>query len=110
MDAGVTPIMTSTGRRYRLLIVEDNAADSLKYSQLLAQRGHGLCDIQQAGDGATALAALRSQKPDCVLLDFTLPDMSGLDFLTAATVDGALPCAFVFITGHGNELIAVEAM
>jgi signal transduction histidine kinase len=110
MVAGVTPIMTSTGRRYRLLIVEDNAADRLKYSQLLAQQGHGLCDIQQASDGATALAALRSQKPDCVLLDFTLPDMSGLDFLTAATVDGALPCAFVFITGHGNELIAVEAM
>jgi signal transduction histidine kinase/DNA-binding response OmpR family regulator len=36
--------------------------------------------------------------------------MTGLDFLKAVADDSELPCAFVFITGNGNEAVAVEAM
>ena len=45
-----------------------------------------------------------------MLLDFSLPDVTGLEFLNEAMVDGELPCAVVLITGHGNEAVAVEAM
>ena len=66
--------------------------------------------IQEAADGGAGLEELRAHAFDCVLLDFNLPGMTGLEFLTAAMVDGALPCAVVLITGQGNEVIAVEAM
>jgi signal transduction histidine kinase len=97
-------------RAYRLLIVDDDAIDRRLYCKSLAKPGPDTCHIQQAVDGAAGLAALRADQFDCVLLDFNLPDMTGLKFLTAAAVDGELPCAVVLVTGQGNEAIAVEAM
>lgn len=97
-------------RAYRLLIVDDDAIDRRLYCKSLAQPGPDTCHIQQAVDGAAGLAALRADQFDCVLLDFNLPDMTGLKFLAAAAVDGELPCAVVLVTGQGNEAIAVEAM
>ncbi|HEX4368479.1 MAG TPA: response regulator [Rhodopila sp.] len=97
-------------RDYRLLIVDDDAVDRRLYGKLLAQLGPDTCQVEQAVDGMDGLAALRAGGFDCVLLDFRLPDMTGLEFLTAALVDGELPCAVVLITGQGNEAIAVQAM
>src|SRR5258708_17678436 len=102
--------MPNTDRTYRLLIVDDDETDRRLYRWLLARQAPGGFDIHDAHDGASGVAALRAQKYDCVLLDFSLPDVTGLEFLTDALVDGELPCAVVLITGHGNESIAVEAM
>jgi signal transduction histidine kinase len=97
-------------RVYRLLIVDDDVVDRRLYCKSLARSGPDTCHIQQAADGAAGLAALRADQFDCLLLDFNLPDMTGLKFLAAAAVDGELPCAVVLVTGQGNEAIAVEAM
>jgi signal transduction histidine kinase/HPt (histidine-containing phosphotransfer) domain-containing protein len=108
--------MTGTGRGYRLLIVDDDETDRRLYGRLLARQAGGGCEVQQAPDGAAGLAALRAQAFDCVLLDFNLPDMNGLEFLAAAAAagdgdgSGELACAIVLVTGQGNEAIAVEAM
>jgi signal transduction histidine kinase len=97
-------------RVYRLLIVDDDETDRRLYGWLLARQAPGQFDIHHAADGAAGLAALRAATFDCVLLDFSLPDVTGLEFLTDAVVNGVLPAAFVLITGHGNEAIAVDAM
>jgi signal transduction histidine kinase/HPt (histidine-containing phosphotransfer) domain-containing protein len=102
--------MTNTERGYRLLIVDDDETDRRLYSRLLTRLTPGACEIHQAVDGATGLAMLSTEPVDCVLLDFHLPDMTGLEFLAAAAVGGELPCAVVLVTGLGNEAIAVEAM
>ena len=102
--------MTIPGRNYHLLIVDDDDVDRRLYSRLLTQNAPGCCEIHHAASGTAGLAALRARKFDCVLLDFGLPDMTGLELLAAATVDGELPCAVILVTGHGNEAIAVEAM
>jgi two-component system OmpR family response regulator len=39
--------------------------------------------VRTAGDGAAALAAAREERPDAVVLDVMLPDMSGLGVLAA---------------------------
>jgi signal transduction histidine kinase len=102
--------MSHGEREYRLLIVDDDETDRRLYGWLLERQAPGQFDIHHAADGAAGLAALRAMAFDCVLLDFSLPDVTGLEFLTDAVVNGTLPAAFVLITGHGNEAIAVDAM
>jgi two-component system chemotaxis response regulator CheY len=38
-------------------------------------------EVIEAADGLEALAACRKAMPDCVLLDWNMPVMSGIDFL-----------------------------
>src|SRR5580704_17870777 len=102
--------MPHTERTYRLLIVDDDETDRRLYGWLLARQAPGAFEIEQAKDGASGIVALREREFDCLLLDFSLPDVTGLEFLTEAATAGELPCAVVLITGHGNEAIAVEAM
>ena len=102
--------MTRNERSYRVLIVDDDVVDQKINGKLLAHLTSGNCDIVYAANGVAGLAALRADKFDCLLLDFNLPDMSGLVFLDAAAVECEQSYAVVLITGQGNELIAVEAM
>jgi CheY-like chemotaxis protein len=97
-------------RSYRVLIVDDDAVDRRLYGRLLTQPDPDTCDIHHAVTGTAGLAALRAEMFDCVLLDLNLPDMTGLEFLTAAALNGELPCAIVLIAGQGSEATAVEAM
>src|SRR5262249_10531380 len=65
-------------RTKHLLVVEDNDIERQSIVELLAHDG---VDIQTAGTGAAALAALRAQRFDCVVLDLRLPDVAGFDLL-----------------------------
>jgi hypothetical protein len=74
-------------RRKRLLVVEDNPAEQLSVTELLA---HDDIDIETVGSGGEALDRLRAEPADCVVLDLRLPDMSGFDVLERLRDDGAL--------------------
>jgi CheY-like chemotaxis protein len=95
---------------YRLLIVDDDVADRRVYSRLAGQRGSATCHARQALSGEAGLAELRSGTFHCVLLDDELRDMTASEFMTAASVDGELPCAFVVITAKGNETPAADTL
>ncbi|OYR53360.1 histidine kinase [Halorubrum sp. Ea1] len=56
-----------------------------------------------------ALAAVESERIDCVVSDFDMPGSDGLELLTAVReVDPGIP--FVLFTGKGSEEIASEAI
>jgi two-component system, OmpR family, response regulator len=66
------------GNPINVLVVDDEAVLAEMVSMALRYEGW---NIATAGDGAAALEAARSQRPDVVVLDVMLPDMSGLEVL-----------------------------
>ena len=62
-----------------ILVVDDEATFMHLVSTLLEGEGHR---VLQATDGDTALAIIDSQKPDLIVLDLGLPEMSGLELLS----------------------------
>jgi HAMP domain-containing protein/CheY-like chemotaxis protein/signal transduction histidine kinase len=91
-------------RRKRLLVVEDNIAEQLSVRELLA---HDDIDIETVGSGAEALARLRAEPADCVVLDLRLPDMSGFEVLEELRDDSALADTPVVVF-TGRELTPEE--
>jgi DNA-binding NarL/FixJ family response regulator len=59
-----------------VLIVDDNARFRVRARRWLEADGYTV--VAEAADGASALEAARRHRPDVVLLDIGLPDMSGL--------------------------------
>jgi len=60
-----------------LLIVDDHDGFRSWAREILEDEGFGV--VGEAGDGASAIAAVASLRPGVVLLDIQLPDMSGFD-------------------------------
>ena len=105
LDAALTRIKEyATPRRKRLLVVEDNAAEQMSIRELL---GHDDIEIVTAGTGEEALAILRDQPCDCVVLDLRLPDMSGFEVLERIREDASLADVPVVVF-TGRELSAEE--
>ena len=66
------------GKPINVLVVDDEAVLAEMVSMALRYEGwHTVC----AGDGAAAVAAAKADRPDVVVLDVMLPDMSGLEVL-----------------------------
>jgi light-regulated signal transduction histidine kinase (bacteriophytochrome) len=94
---------------WRVLVVEDNPDDRHLYRRLL-ERGGRPCAVWEAETGAQGIARCRSEPPDCVLLDYRLPDTDGLEFLQAIAADGRPLVPVVMLSSQGSERVAVEAM
>jgi two-component system LytT family response regulator len=65
-------------RQIRVLIVDDEALARLRLQDLLRNE-HGVAVVGEAQDGDSAIAAIRTLRPDLVLLDVQMPGKSGLD-------------------------------
>jgi two-component system OmpR family response regulator len=66
------------GNPINVLVVDDESVLAEMVSMALRYEGW---NIATAGDGSSAIASARTQRPDVVVLDVMLPDMSGLDVL-----------------------------
>lgn len=89
------------GRRRRVLVVDDNrdAADTL--GALLEILG---CEVQAAYDGAAALNAAESFRPNAMLLDIGMPGMDGYEVAREVRNRlGPLNVLLIAVTGWGQE-------
>jgi len=76
-----TDIVNYNNRRPRkLLVVEDNEIDSSQIAKILDNGD--LIDISITSSGLDALNQIRDEDFDCIIVDFMLPDIDGLEFLT----------------------------
>ncbi len=95
----------------RVVIVDDSPEDRTAFRRYLSQDPHCDYQIEERERGEDGLDRVRSgSPPDCLLLDFNLPDMDGLEFLSELGNAEGLGCAVVMLTGGGNESVAVDAM
>lgn len=61
-----------------------------------------------AYDGQTGLALIHERQPDLVMLDYNLPEMTGIDVLQQMVQD-EVNTPVVLMTGYGSELSAIKA-
>lgn len=96
------------GHMIRILIVDDHAIVRAGLRQFIADQRDMLV-AGEAGTGAEAIALVRSQAFDVVLLDIAMPDRNGIDTLKAIRqLRPALPV--LILSGHAEEQYAINLM
>ncbi|MGR9053389.1 MAG: PAS domain S-box protein [Gammaproteobacteria bacterium] len=94
-----------------LLLVDDDQFDRMACKRALALNKD--CDfvLYEADNANQGLRLARTEKLDCILLDYHLPDLTGVEFLSElAEETGELPVPVVMLTGSDNAMVAVDAL
>ena len=68
----------------------------------LRQAGHGGHEIVEAENGKQAFDLVTTERPDLVLSDWNMPEMTGIDCLSALRAAGS-DVAFGFVTSEGSD-------
>ena len=84
--------------RKRVLIVEDQEDNAIIYEAMLRYAGY---EVLTATDGLAGLEAIRRDRPDLVLLDISLPKLSGFEVAAVVQEDPELA---------GVRLVALTAL
>jgi two-component system KDP operon response regulator KdpE len=88
-----------------VLLVDDDATLRQTLGIGLRAAGH---EVVTAGDGRTALQALREDHPDILVLDLGLPDLSGIEVLRQLRAWSTLPVVVLSARAESSE--KVEAL
>jgi DNA-binding NtrC family response regulator len=89
-----------------ILVVDDDAEIRELLVQILQRNNH---QVSQAKDGAALREAFDRLQADVVLLDYKLPDASGLDLLPLIKKEWP-EAEVIMLTGHATYDVAVEAI
>ncbi|MDG4827747.1 response regulator transcription factor [Solwaraspora sp. WMMD1047] len=82
----------------RILVVEDERTIADSVAARLRAEGYA---VQVAGDGPTAVAAVRASRPDLVVLDVMLPGFDGLEVCRRIQADQPMPV--LMLTARDDE-------
>lgn len=87
-----------------VLIIDDERDITAALGAYFERQGH---EVIRAHTGEEGVAAVKRQRPDLVLLDLRLPDMTGFDVIERVRAERPV---IIMITGHGDVELAVRAM
>jgi DNA-binding response OmpR family regulator len=88
-----------------ILVVEDDATLRETLAEALEVEGFR---VVAAGDGREALRRFRAEKPDLVLLDLMLPELSGIEVCRIIRAESGVP--IVMLTAKDSELDKVVGL
>jgi CheY-like chemotaxis protein len=90
-----------------VVIVDDDEFQRKVTARILESEGYR---IKVAANGSEAISLLARMGADLVLLDFLMPDMSGLDVLARMKADqrlGSIPV--IMITGNSERTVVLDS-
>jgi len=87
----------------KILVVDDFSTMRRIVRNLLGELGFASANMQEADDGNSALAVLRSSHVDFVVTDWNMPGMTGIDLLRAIRADPALKSLPVLMVTAENS-------
>ncbi len=90
----------------RILIADDEPSNAKILGEELTDRGY---TVETANNGSGTLKKVDSAPPDLIILDYMMPDLSGLDVLKELRKRGN-DTPVIMITAYGSIERAVEAM
>jgi len=92
----------------RILLVEDEASLRRLIEYALQTRGY---EVVVAADGRQGLDKARSESPDLILLDMVMPEMGGMEVLSALKKDARLKdIPVLIVTASAQKGDAEKAM
>ncbi len=101
-------VQNSQPHKYQILIIEDHP-EQAHLMELILQRHNQPFQAHICNDPEEGLVRLKETAFSAVVLDYSLPKMTGLE--TLARIQQVRPdVPVIMVTGQGDERIAVEAM
>ena len=88
-----------------VFIVDDDPGMLSSVTRSLTKRGYV---VEAFDSGEAFLTAFGDGRPGCIVLDFGLPGMNGLE-VQSALIEKGISARIIFITGHGGVPESVQA-
>jgi two-component system, chemotaxis family, chemotaxis protein CheY len=92
----------------KILVADDSRVMRQIVKRTLRQAGYTNVEICEAGNGTEALEVIVREAPDLVLCDWNMPEMNGIELLTALRAGGR-NVAFGFVTSEGSPAMRERA-
>jgi DNA-binding NarL/FixJ family response regulator len=92
--------------RPRIILADDHAMVAEGLARIVVEIGDVVDNVR---DGAELVAAARRLRPDVIVTDVTMPNMSGIDAMRQLKAEGS-SARFIFLTIHTEARLAAEAL
>lgn len=96
-----------TAKKYKVLLIDDSPTDRRIYRRFLEEKNSILIKVLEAATGKAGVAACQGHEPDCIVLDFKLPDTDGLRLINELRNFCRAP--IVFVSGQPMPLTQTQA-
>ncbi len=96
---------------YTVLLIEDDESARTSFRHYLTHNSDQNCHVVEFSNAEEALVWCREHTPDIALIDYRLPGMNGIKFVTVLSQQGykeEIPC--IMMTSYQNEALLVEAI
>lgn len=99
--------LENTYSKFQIIIIEDDEGLGRLMQKELKRNNY---NVLLAETGEKALSLIKGEKTEILLLDYKLPDITGMQLIQKLReTKGYIP-NFITLTGYGNEKTAVEMM
>ncbi|MEH6772454.1 MAG: response regulator [Cereibacter changlensis] len=100
--------MADGARKHRVLVVEDEDNIAMALDYLMTREGY---EHDRISNGAAALGHIRETRPDLVLLDVMLPEVSGYEICQGVRLDPSLAqVKILMMTARGSTIERKKGM